>query len=89
MLGPQAGAGVLGWACVGRWAERGRRGARQAGLEAGACAAGKHWREAGRWAHERTHGRAAGLAGARQGRVGRPAGRSCAHLGVPAGLVGC
>ena len=44
LLGAQAGAGALGWACVGRWAgvrgalgrARCRRGARQAGRAAGA-----------------------------------------------------
>ena len=65
VLGAQAGAGALGWACVGRWAGRGRRGTRQAGRRAGVA----HGRRGAR------QGRAAGARG-RGARQGRAAGRA-------------
>ena len=73
MLGAQAGAGALGWACVGRWAGvRGAlgRGAWQAWRAAGARRQGR-WR-AQAWAHRLAGGRRklqAGAQGAGRARV--------------------
>ena len=73
MLGEQAGAGALGWACVGRWAGvRGAlgRGAQQAWRAAGARsrrtgAGGRTLAQAsGSWAQAQAGGR---VLGARQG----------------------
>ena len=73
--GAGARTGRAGGIGVGRWVARSwgagttqrRGGARQAQGRAG-----------GRWGTPQAQGRA----GERQGRVGRPAGRACAHLGV-------
>ena len=73
VLGAQAGAGALGWACVGRWAGRGRRGALQAGHADGVA----HGRQGARQAGHAVGARAVGRhrrAGRRAG-AGRAAGR--------------